>query len=131
MFKLRKKKLVNESYLTEEKEDHIVIDNAHRLSIDMFIEKNYAKLVDKCSRINDISDDKGMCALDILNQCIINLYERPLSFADQAECNLYCTNYINKCLRKIYERKRYIQRINHLLEMAHSTESEDTRESCM
>lgn len=125
MFKLRKHKLVNESYLRDEVDTAIEIDDTTRRYIDAFVAARFDALFDKCIKINDHADDKGNCATDILTQCIISLYERKKEYTNQQDCNDYCESYINKSLRKIYERKRYIQRDNYVMEMANAPEEED------
>lgn len=125
MFKLRKHKLVNDSYLRDEIDTPIEIDEKTRKFIDIFVATSFERLRQKCLKINDHADDTGNCATDILTQCIISLYERKKDYVSQEDCNDYCESYINKSLRKIYERKRYIQRDNYVMEMANATEDED------
>jgi len=112
MFKLKKQKVINESYLTNDIARPIKVSEENRHFVDDWCRRRYLRMAKKMAKIGDVADDRGYTAEDLLNRCILNVYSREKVFESQDDADSFIEAYINLTKRKIDERKRWIHKAN-------------------
>lgn len=80
-------KLVNESYLKDERYTILIPNLRNKKFIDDWISRNYIRLYEKFSR-NDLTiTQKGYSKRDILHESIIRIYTKKERYKNQSECD--------------------------------------------
>ena len=80
-------KLVNESYLKEERYMMYIPNLRNKKYIDDWISRNYSKLYSKFNRNDYTITKKGYSKTDILHESIIRFYLKKEKYKNQIDCD--------------------------------------------
>ena len=80
-------KMVNESYLKNERYTILIPKLRNKKFIDNWVERNYNKLYKKFSRNDDTITSKGYSKRDVLHETLIRFYTKKDRYKSQMECD--------------------------------------------
>ena len=80
-------KMVNESYLKNERYTILIPNLRNKKFIDNWVERNYTKLYKKLSRNDDTITSKGYSKRDVLHETLIRFYTKKDRYKSQMECD--------------------------------------------
>ena len=80
-------KMVNESYLNNERYTIMIHNLRNKKYIDDWVERNYSKLYQKFARNDDTITQKGYGKRDVLHESLIRFYTKKERYKNQTECN--------------------------------------------
>lgn len=80
-------KMVNESYLKDEKYTIMIPNLRNKKYIDEWVNNNYTKLYTKFSRNDDTITQKGYSKRDVFHETLIRFYTKKERYRNQEECN--------------------------------------------
>ena len=80
-------KMVNESYLKNERYTIMIPNLRNKKYIDDWVNRNYSKLYQKFARNDDTITQKGYGKRDVLHESLIRFYTKKERYKNQTECN--------------------------------------------
>ena len=101
-------KMVNESYLNNERYTIMIPNLRNKKYIDDWVERNYSKLYQKFARNDDTITQKGYGKRDVFHESLIRIYMNKERFKNQDECDNYLNKFFQLCQKTNTTESSYI-----------------------